>query len=429
MMYRYSEKTRTNNRSTHNDSPSSPGQARMRRPRRTPRWARKIKEERGAIAAFVVVSLVGIIGAGGLAVDLGRGYLRQIRISRAVDAAAIAAASAVRQGQTVAEQQGRAVAALNGITDGQNDVTFSLSFDLSAQGETTVAAQATQPLPTTLMRIMGWEEMDIGASAVAAVPPVDLSLVLDQSGSLAREGAWDDLQGAVIEFLGNFSDVIDQFSLTHFQVRADTPISMTDFFTTPMTTEIQNMVSAGDTNTGEGLRLGMEQMQLPVLRPRSRKVLVFFTDGRPTAFRNIINGRDRVMAVSVYQTGRVRGYFNNPDQLSMDNLARADGCRNVSSCFGWRENAVRNEARRKGLQMADQIRSQGVLLYTIGLGDPDASDPIVQPDLDYLRQLANEDGITNPAQPKGRMYFAPSPDVLGEVFRQLARDLLVRLAQ
>jgi hypothetical protein len=137
---------------------------------------------------------------------------------------------------------------------------------------------------------------------------------------------------------------------------------MTDFFTTPMTTEIQNMVSAGDTNTGEGLRLGMEQMQLPVLRPRSRKVLVFFTDGRPTAFRGIIDGRDRVMAVSVYQTGRVRGYFNNPDRLSMDNLA-------------------------------------------------------------------NEDGITNPAQPKGRMYFAPFPDVLAEVFRQLARDLLVRLAQ
>ncbi len=426
-MYRFSEQARTNNRSRQNDPHSSPGQAGRRR--RTPRWVRRIKEERGAITAFVAVSLVGLIGAGGLAVDLGRGYLRQIRISRAVDAAAIAAASAVRQGQAAAEQQGRAVATLNGITDGLDDVTFSLSFDLNAEGETTVAARATQPLPTTLMRIMGWEEMDIGASAVAAVPPVDLSLVLDQSGSLAREGAWDDLQGAVIEFLGNFSDVIDQFSLTHFQVRADTPISMTDFFTTPMTTEIQNMVSAGDTNTGEGLRLGLEQMQLPVLRPRSRKVVVFFTDGRPTAFRDIINGRDRVMAVSVYQTGRVRGYFNNPDQLSMDRLASADGCRNVSVCFGWRENAVRNEARRKGIEMADAIRSQGLLLYTIGLGDPDASDPIVQPDLDYLRLLANEDGIANPAQPQGRMYFAPSPDVLTEVFRQLARDLLVRLAQ
>lgn len=426
-MYRFSEQTLTNDSSTQNDSLSSPGQA--RRPRRAPRWVRRIKEERGAIAAFVAVSLVGIIGAGGLAVDLGRGYLRQIRISRAVDAAAIAAASAVRQGQNVAEQHGRAVAALNGIADGQNDITFSLSFDTNAQGETTVAAQASQPLPTTLMRILGWQNMDIGAAAVAAVPPVDLSLVLDQSGSLAREGAWDDLQAAVIEFLGNFSDVIDQFSLTHFQVRADTPISMTDFFTTPMTTEIQNMVSAGDTNTGEGLRLGMEQMQLPVLRPRSRKVVVFFTDGRPTAFRDMIAGLDRVMAVSVYRTGRVRGYFNNPDRLSMDRSASPDGCRNVSSCWGWTEDAVRNEARQKGIEMADAIRSQDFLLYTIGLGDPDASDPIVQPDLDYLRLLANEDGIANPAQPKGRMYFAPSPDVLTDVFNQMARDLLVRLAQ
>jgi len=63
---------------------------------------RRLTNERGAIAAFVAVSLVGIIGAGGLAIDLGRGYLRQLRLSRAVDGAVIASASAIRQGVTAA---------------------------------------------------------------------------------------------------------------------------------------------------------------------------------------------------------------------------------------------------------------------------------------------------------------------------------------
>lgn len=429
-MYRYSEKARTDNRSRQNASPST--LRRSPRPRRIPQWARRINEERGAIAAFVAVSLVGIIGAGGLAIDLGRGFVRQVRISRAVDAAVIASASAIRQGVAAAEAQGRAVASLNGITDGVDGVSFSLSFATSGDGERTVTGEAAQPMPTTLMRILGWEQVDIGAAAVAAVPPLDVSLVIDQSGSLAREGAWDDLQDAVVEFLANFEDTIDQFALSHFQMRAETAFSLDGFFTAPMSSEVRNMSSAGDTNTGEGLRLAHEALQTAAVRPRAKQVAIFFTDGRPTAARINLNGQDRVIAVSVYQTGRVRGYFNQPDNATrwpMNRQATPSGCRNVRSCYGWGENDVRNEARRQGLQRADEIRSDDILLYTIGLGTFGNNDPIVQPDLGYLRRLANEDGIENANQPKGRMYFAPTPDDLSDVFQQLAQDLLVRLAQ
>ena len=393
---------------------------------------RRLKEKRGAISAFVAVSLVGLIGAGGLAIDLGRGYLRHIRISRAVDAAVIASASAIRQGLAAAEAQGRAVATLNGITDGVAGVSFSMSFATSGDGERTVTGQATQPMNTTLMRILGWQQLDIGATAVAAVPPLDISLVIDQSGSLAREGAWDDLQDAVVDFLAYFDDTIDQFALSHFQMRAETAFSLNGFFTAEMTSDVRNMSSAGDTNTGEGLRLAHEALQTPAVRPRAKQVAIFFTDGRPTAARLNLNGQDRVIAVSVYQTGRVRGYFNGPDNAvnwPMNRLATPNGCRNVRTCYGWRENAVRNEARRQGLQRADAIRSDGILLYTIGLGTFGNNDPLVQPDLQYLRQLANENGIENANQPKGRMYFAPTPGDLSAVFSQLAQDLLVRLAQ
>ncbi len=105
-----------------------------------------------------------------------------------------------------------------------------------------------------------------------------------------------------------------------------------------------------------------------------------------------------------------------------------DGCRDVYSCFGLTEDQVRAEARQNGIEWADQIRRADYLLYTIGLGNPrgGAAPP---PDLDYLRLLANEAGVANPNQPKGRMYFAPSAAELQEVFDQLAQDLLVHLTR
>lgn len=80
-----------------------------------------------------------------------------------------------------------------------------------------------------------------------------------------------------------------------------------------------------------------------------------------------------------------------------------------------------------GLAAADRIRSEGAYVYTIGLGNPFASN-LARPDLDYLSQLANEHGSVNSDQPSGRMYFAPAAEDLRAVFRQVAADLVIRLS-
>ena len=46
----------------------------------------------------------------------------------------------------------------------------------------------------------------------------------------------------------------------------------------------------------------------------------------------------------------------------------------------------------------------------------------------YLRELANEDGVANGDQPKGRAYFAPTAAELDDVFKAVAQDILVRLS-
>ena len=284
------------------------------------------------------------------------------------------------------------------------------------------------------MRVLGHTQMDVGASATAAVPPVDLVLVVDQSGSLEREHAWDDLQRAANDFVRQFDDGIDQLGLVSFQIRATDRVQLGHNFTTPISQALTAMRSAGDTNTGEGLRLAHEQMQLPAVRQSAAKVVVFFTDGRPTAVRDVIgppsNRRDRVIAVTTTVTGRVRGLFNDPDNLPTDVVANPpDYCRNVGNCYGWNENRVRNQGRVRGEQVARAIRRDGILVYTIGLGNPNNPNPILQPDLNYLRQLANENGAAHPNEPQGKMYFAPTANDLQAVFDQLARDLFVRLAR
>ncbi len=433
-------------------------------------WRAVTRDESGAILILLAVSLVMMMASAGLAIDLGRGYVEHTRISRAVDAGALAGARALRLGQVTARAQAEAVARANGVVIGPGGAQVSVMFGVNTRGENTVMMTASRPLPTTFMRVLGQRSLDIGSGATAAVPPVDLTLVLDQSGSLEREGAWGDLQTAASEFVTHFDDGIDQVGLVSFQARAVDRFLLGHDFTTPIQQRIAVMRSAGDTNTGEGLRLAGLQMQGPAVRPSSVKVVVFFTDGRPTALRTFLGsggeppdfddalddrleqgededsfdldalddgddddqgggGEDRVIAVTTTIRGTIRGYFDNPDNLPTDETATPDGCAGVPDCFGWDEDDVRNGARFDGIVEAEAIRRAGITIYTIGLGNPNNPNPILQPDLDYLRAIANEKGVSDPDQPHGKMYFAPTPKDLEAVFQQVAQDLLVRLAR
>lgn len=385
---------------------------------------RMIRNDRGAVLALVAVSMVVLLGIGGLALDSARGYLTKARLARAVDAAVLAGARSLRLGEDVARQRAIDIAVLNGANGDDLDVIFGVN----AEGEQTVRVDAHLVMPTRLMRVLGVETMDVNSAAVAAVPPVDLVLVLDQSGSLKTADAFDDLQDAARLFVDYFDDGFDQMGLVSFNLRANERFSMAGAFSATIKYEIDQMTAFSYTNVGEGLRLAQEQITGPAVRQRSAKVVVFFTDGRPTAFRGDLNGQDRILAIP--QTGsNIAGYWDNPDQLPSNSSTSNDGCSGWSSCFGWTEPVARAHARQLGLDRASEMRNAGIFVYSIGLGNPLLSDPLWQPDMDYLRQIANEDGISDASQPRGKSYFAPSANELRSVFEQVANDLLVRLAQ
>ena len=67
------------------------------------------------------------------------------------------------------------------------------------------------------------------------------------------------------------------------------------------------------------------------------------------------------------------------------------------------------------------------MIYSIGLGNPNAKTEEEKPDLDFLRRVANEKGIVNATQPKGELMFAPTAADLGAVFTKVADRILTRL--
>jgi Mg-chelatase subunit ChlD len=386
---------------------------------------------------IVAGGMVILLGVAGLVLDSGRAFIERAELSRAVDAGVLASARALRSGETSARNQALAVSRANGVVAEDSATAVEVSFGVSPDGDNTVTVTATRPMRTSLMRLFGRRWVDVGASATAVVPPVDLVFVVDQSGSLETAGAWDDLQHAARSFVNHFSDDLDQMAVVSFGTRGTTRLPLQAPFRTAARNQIDRMSSVGWTNTAEGLEHAYDQLVGEASRDRAVKVVVFFTDGRPTAFRGKIGGKNRILAVAAEDKNVVRGYFDNPDAIPMDSWQwpADDACRDVVNCSIWTEgghppHGVRGReiARDMGLAVAARIRSEGAYVYTIGLGNPLSSE-LGRPDLDYLSQMANEHGRISSRQPSGRMYFAPTPQDLDEVFRQVASDLVIRLSR
>jgi Mg-chelatase subunit ChlD len=388
-----------------------------------------LRNRHGGVLVFVAIGMFVLLGLAGLALDGGLAYLTRAKLARAVDAGSLAGARTLRKGQKNAETEAYAVAAANGVQVG-GTTTLSLEFGTNARLQQTVLMRAHRTIPLMFARVLGPTEMTIGAVAEATVPPIDMVLVVDRSGSLEDQKSWIPLQNAVKDFVRLFDDDIDQLGLTSFQARANDEVLLTHRFKGAIIGGVSGMNANGDTNTGEGLRLASEQLRLPNVRPGAAKVVVFFTDGRPTAFRGNLGGADRVIAVNPSDDNKIRGYFDNPMSIPMNKTPTPSGCAGAATCFGtWDEAAVRSQARKNGETSAEAIRASGAFVYTIALGNPGAADPMLQPDLGYLEGLANVDHRTNAMQPAGRSYFAPSAGELDNVFQALAKDLLVRLSR
>ena len=154
------------------------------RPHRLAALARAfVSDRQGAIAIIFVVALIPLLAAAGAAIDLSRAYVVKQRLGYAVDAAGLAVGASISD--DTAELQlllERYFAANYPAAEVGVPATPQMTID---GNEITVTATAS--VDATLMRIMGIDQIDVGAEAlvVRKVTGLDVALVLDNSGSMS----------------------------------------------------------------------------------------------------------------------------------------------------------------------------------------------------------------------------------------------------
>jgi Flp pilus assembly protein TadG len=159
------------------------------------RWLQRlIRDRRGSIAPIVALMLGPLLLASGATVDVARAVAARGDLQNAVDATALALAHLPSTTPTATLQtdaQGWINTELNGKNLGNMTVTAT-----SAAGKITIAAQAN--MPTFVAGLAGISQIPVNASSTVqwGLNNVELSLVLDNTGSMAQDNKLTDLVSA-----------------------------------------------------------------------------------------------------------------------------------------------------------------------------------------------------------------------------------------
>jgi hypothetical protein len=147
------------------------------------------REERGAVAPLVGFCIIMLVGAVGVAVDIGRAQVAQSKLQAALDSAGLAAGSMVSQNLDDETLKPEAWKYLNANFLGKTvDATLpEADFHLHlSDDQSLVILDATASLPTTFMRIFGKESIEVAARTeiTRETTGLEVAVVVDLTGSM-----------------------------------------------------------------------------------------------------------------------------------------------------------------------------------------------------------------------------------------------------
>lgn len=251
------------------------------------------KRQRGVILIMLTVSLMVIVPMAGLAFDVGLLYLIRTKLSAAVDAAVMAGARSLNRGMDLASQVQSATDTANRYFDanfpeglyGTSGRTFTPAVAESGYRTRTVSAVGSVTAPLYFLRLLGQDTATMSARATASRRDVNLILVMDRSGSIAQAGATAAVKNSASAFVNRFAEGRDRVGLISFSgfYTLEFAPSMTFKTASPsIFDKINNMNMAGNTGYARALWEAYQQL-LNINEAGALNVIVFFTDGRPTA--------------------------------------------------------------------------------------------------------------------------------------------------
>jgi Flp pilus assembly protein TadG len=247
-----------------------------------------VRDQKGVALIYTAVTLTVLLLFTGLAVDGGRGYIVKAQLTKAVDGAALGAARELNSGnpRLKAEQIFKAnfpagFLGTSAVTDPASDPGFYQLATDPTTGINTITINASATLPTTFMGLANFRTMNVSAMGEATRRMVDLSLVVDVSGSIGTQ--WGTVRDATRKFIDSFDAVHDRMSLTMFSTGSQVAYAMPSsrgFDKSAIKAAVPNSLPGGSTTMAEGLYRGWDQLRVvPAGQQSSLRIIVLFTDG------------------------------------------------------------------------------------------------------------------------------------------------------
>lgn len=237
----------------------------------------------------MVVLIVIILGFVAFGVDVGYMCLLRTGYQQAADSGALAGTSYLSRGTAPATQAARNFAQRN-LTESLADSDIQIESghwnEASRRFEASVSPYdalrvtlASDDQPTFFGRVWGQQTFRTSASAVAAMYPRDIILVLDFSGSMNSHSKVDQLKEAVTMFLDILDQTrdIDRVGFVKYSTSGELTVPLTHNLG-QVDRAVQKEKANGWTNIGMGMELAREEFERNA-RPKARKMMVLMTDG------------------------------------------------------------------------------------------------------------------------------------------------------
>ena len=392
--------------------------------------------QRGQILPVFAVLLPVLILFSGLGIDVGLAYVSRATLSKAVDAACLAGMRNLNKGQSQAAALAQDAFSLNYKTSSRdaNAPAFAMNFTTDANGDPVVTVNATATIKTFFMRMLPqYKTLQVSANAQATRPKLIMSLVLDRSGSMNLNGGAQALPPAVQTFIDMFDDSLDHVAMVSFSSIPTVDVPIRTYFQLPIINAANAMKFGGATFAQGGLLDAQAQINSVPATGNVIKVAVFFTDGWANTNQDTLScGSAQTLlnyggcsppeaAVGWCGPGFA---FMNP---STGSQVSCGATQFYSQQYKMMETLnianISNDALYRAIQLSNQMRAQGIVVYSIGLGDKISQT--------FLQQIANDPNSPtfDPTQPVGEAVFAPTANDLQGVFQTIASKILLRLTQ
>ncbi len=367
----------------------------------------------------------------GLSIDFGLGFLTKAELGKACDAASLSVMRNLGRGETEATAIGNSVFALNYNANSALNAaapSVSISYSKDSYGEPIVNVSAVAKIHTFFIGLAGFRTLNIGSYSQATRPPVILSMVLDKSGSMNLNGGATALPPAAKDFLGYFIEGTDRLGEVSFSSVATEDVGISQTFLRPIKRSLNRMTFGGATFAQGGLLDAQTQVQgVSSPPPNAVKVVLFFTDGWANTNQDTLACGKQVNYGGCSPDEQAVGWCNGVSFMSPTN-GRTESCN--ASTFPAQEpglshslniSNISNDAMYRTVQLANQMRTQGTTIYSIGLGD--------KINTDYLLKVANDPASPqyDSGEPSGIAAFAPTASDLDTAFQTIASKILLRL--